>query len=94
MRIPEQNLERKVKQMTNQQPVTTSALVKDPVCGMDVDPRTAQQHAEVAGVDYYFSSAHCRAKFVADPRGLPLRPRLAPPHRRRPRARAPRARQA
>jgi heavy metal translocating P-type ATPase len=53
--------------MKNQQPETTSALVKDPVCGMDVDPRTAQQHAEVAGVDYYFCSPHCRAKFVADP---------------------------
>jgi Cu+-exporting ATPase len=41
--------------------------IKDPVCGMDVDPATAKHHAESAGKDYYFCSAGCRTKFVADP---------------------------
>ncbi len=42
-------------------------LVKDPVCGMDVDPATAEHKAEYQGETYYFCCPHCRAKFVADP---------------------------
>ena len=41
--------------------------VKDPVCGMLVDPHTAQHKAEHAGRPYYFCSASCRDKFVAAP---------------------------
>jgi Cu+-exporting ATPase len=41
--------------------------VKDPVCGMNVDPHTAKHRAEHAGHTYYFCSAGCRAKFIADP---------------------------
>ena len=41
--------------------------VKDPVCGMMVDPHTTQHKAEHAGRPYYFCSAGCRAKFLADP---------------------------
>jgi len=41
--------------------------VTDPVCGMKVDPHTARHRAEHAGRTYYFCSAGCRAKFVADP---------------------------
>ncbi|CAM0998470.1 Cation transporting P-type ATPase [Rhodanobacter sp. Root179] len=41
--------------------------VKDPVCGMSVDPHTAKQRAEHDGHPYYFCSARCREKFVADP---------------------------
>ena len=40
--------------------------VKDPVCGMMVDPHTTQHKAEHAGRPYYFCSAGCRAKFLAD----------------------------
>ena len=29
-------------------------LVKDPVCGMDVDPHTAKHRADYAGHTYYF----------------------------------------
>jgi P-type Cu+ transporter len=43
------------------------AAVKDPVCGMDVDPNTTAHHAEHAGERYHFCSAGCRAKFIADP---------------------------
>ncbi len=39
----------------------------DPVCGMSVDPAIARHQAEVHGQTYYFCSAGCRAKFVANP---------------------------
>ena len=42
-------------------------LAKDPVCGMDVDPHTAKHRADHAGRTYYFCSARCRERFVADP---------------------------
>ena len=41
--------------------------VKDPVCGMTVDPHTASHRAEHAGKAYYFCSAGCRSKFIAEP---------------------------
>src|SRR6478672_8062942 len=41
--------------------------VKDPVCGMTVDPHTASYRAEHNGHPYSFCSAGCRSKFVADP---------------------------
>src|SRR4051794_2748731 len=44
-----------------------SNLVKDPVCGMSVDPNTAKHRAEHAGHSYFFCSAGCRTKFLADP---------------------------
>ena len=42
-------------------------LVKDPVCGMDVDPHAAKHSAEHEGHPYYFCSAWCRTKFIANP---------------------------
>ena len=41
--------------------------VKDPVCGMTVDPHTAKHRADIDGHAYYFCSARCREKFVAEP---------------------------
>ncbi|MFL5224110.1 MAG: heavy metal translocating P-type ATPase [Microvirga sp.] len=41
--------------------------MKDPVCGMSVDPHTAKHRAEHGGRPYYFCSAGCRTKFLADP---------------------------
>jgi P-type Cu+ transporter len=41
--------------------------VKDPVCGMDVDPATSPHHAAYEGEEYHFCSARCRKKFVAAP---------------------------
>ena len=43
------------------------ATVKDPVCGMSVDPHTAAHRADHDGHPYYFCAAGCRTKFVADP---------------------------
>ncbi|MEX0696976.1 MAG: YHS domain-containing protein, partial [Dongiaceae bacterium] len=45
-----------------------AGLVKDPVCGMDVDPHTAKHRAEYGGRTYYFCSARCRERFEAEPR--------------------------
>ncbi len=41
--------------------------VLDPVCGMTVDPATAKHRATVKGEDYFFCSAGCKTKFVANP---------------------------
>ena len=43
------------------------STVKDPVCGMDVDPATAKYRATHEGQTYYFCSASCEAKFKANP---------------------------
>src|SRR5579871_4319373 len=42
-------------------------FVADPVCGMRVDPHTARHRADYRGRTYYFCSASCRKKFIADP---------------------------
>jgi Cu+-exporting ATPase len=41
--------------------------VKDPVCGMEVDPQTAEHHLTHEGHTHYFCSASCKVKFKADP---------------------------
>ncbi|TPE59030.1 heavy metal translocating P-type ATPase [Sandaracinobacter neustonicus] len=43
------------------------ATVKDPVCGMTVDPAKTPHHARYEGQDYHFCGAGCRTKFIADP---------------------------
>jgi P-type Cu+ transporter len=43
------------------------ASVKDPVCGMTVDPATAKHQDADAGQTYYFCSAGCAEKFRRDP---------------------------
>jgi len=53
-------------------------MVKDPVCGMTVDPHTAKHRAEHAGHTYYFCAARCREKFVAVPSAY-MDGRAAPP---------------
>lgn len=46
---------------------TNADTVKDPVCGMVVDPHTTRHRASHAGKPYYFCSAGCRSKFENDP---------------------------
>ena len=48
-------------------PAVESGLLKDPVCGMDVDPHKTNHLAQYSGRTYYFCSAGCRTKFVANP---------------------------
>ncbi|MFG3449591.1 heavy metal translocating P-type ATPase [Stenotrophomonas sp. NPDC047960] len=47
---------------------TAGNTVKDPVCGMDVNPATTPHHARHADRDYHFCSDGCRRKFIAAPR--------------------------
>lgn len=47
--------------------VDQSALAKDPVCGMSVDPATAAVTREYNGTDYYFCNPGCAAKFEQNP---------------------------
>ena len=42
-------------------------MAKDPVCGMTVDPHTAKHRHNHDGHPYYFCSAKCREKFIAEP---------------------------
>ncbi|MGA8379822.1 MAG: heavy metal translocating P-type ATPase [Stellaceae bacterium] len=41
--------------------------VRDPVCGMMVDPAASPHRAEHAGHAYHFCSRSCREQFIADP---------------------------
>jgi Cu+-exporting ATPase len=66
--------------MANEEAATLAAdpaPVRDPVCGMTVDPMAACHRAEHAGDTYHFCSNGCRERFVADPARY-LTPRSAP----------------
>ncbi len=54
--------------------------VKDPVCGMTVNPHTAKHRHTYNGRTYYFCAARCREKFAANPaQYLEPEPRSAEP---------------
>jgi YHS domain-containing protein len=42
-------------------------MVKDPVCGMEIDPKTAAGKSEYQGQTYYFCSAGCKKSFDKEP---------------------------
>lgn len=42
-------------------------MVKDPVCGMDVDPKKAAASAEYRGKKYHFCSEGCKKEFEKNP---------------------------
>ena len=42
-------------------------MERDPVCGMDVDPKSAAGSVEQGGKTYYFCSAGCQRQFEAEP---------------------------
>jgi Cu+-exporting ATPase len=54
------------------------AHATDPVCGMNVDPRTARHRLAYGGRDYFFCSARCRERFEAEPEKF-LRPKQPEP---------------
>ncbi len=51
----------------SRKPEAAATLVRDPVCGMSVDPATASERADFGGSTYYFCSPGCRTKFERDP---------------------------
>jgi len=65
-------------------------LVKDPVCGMDVDPTSAAAKSDYQGVTYYFCAVECKQQFDAEPEKYlpgagpaePLPPSEGPPKKR------------
>ncbi len=42
-------------------------MAKDPVCGMDVDEKTAAGKSEYQGQTYYFCSPGCKQSFDRNP---------------------------
>lgn len=46
---------------------TDAGKVKDPVCGMTVDPHATTHRAQYQGKPYYFCSPGCQSKFMAEP---------------------------
>jgi len=57
--------------------VDANEPVKDPVCGMTVNPEKAAGSVEYGGTTYYFCGKGCVAKFEADPEKY-LAPKPAP----------------
>lgn len=45
-------------------------MVKDPVCGMEIEKKNAAAQQEYEGKTYYFCSASCHAKFKATPQSF------------------------
>src|SRR5947209_544452 len=43
-------------------------ILRDPVCGMSVDPAASRRRFDHRGETYYFCSAGCQAKFAANPK--------------------------
>lgn len=42
-------------------------MATDPVCGMEIDEKSAAAKLEYQGKTYYFCSSHCRDMFKKDP---------------------------
>lgn len=42
-------------------------MVKDPVCGMEVDPKSTKYSMEYKGTSYYFCSDYCLNSFKSNP---------------------------
>jgi len=47
--------------------MSSITVVKDPVCGMDVDTANAAGHTDHAGQTYYFCGSSCKEKFDHNP---------------------------
>lgn len=50
------------------------ALVRDPVCGMEVDPERAPAHTTGDGIEYRFCAKGCRDEFITRHTGAPASP--------------------
>src|SRR5690606_20503110 len=53
--------------MEHQHRSEDATIVRDPVCGMTVDPAATPHHARHAGREFHFCGAGCKSKFEADP---------------------------
>ncbi len=48
-------------------------MVRDPVCGMEIDEQDAKATAEYEGHTYYFCSRSCRDQFLQNPQAYAQR---------------------
>ena len=61
------NQAKKGTEQSRQASSSTPTKVKDPVCGMEVDPKSAVNRHEHAGTTYYFCSSRCLERCRAEP---------------------------
>ncbi len=54
-------------------------MAKDPVCGMEVDPRKAAGRSNYRGATYYFCSGGCKRKFEENPAQFDVKNAQNPP---------------
>jgi heavy metal translocating P-type ATPase len=52
---------------THHHSIHATQVVKDPVCGMQVDPAQTEFSSEYDGETFFFCSGHCKSRFDADP---------------------------
>ncbi|MDQ2622564.1 MAG: heavy metal translocating P-type ATPase [Actinomycetota bacterium] len=62
---------------------TAMAKVRDPVCGMMIDPASAAGSSEHSGEAYFFCSASCKRKFDGNPSSFVPSKGIAPAESRR-----------
>jgi Cu+-exporting ATPase len=65
----------------NHTAVTDESKVKDPVCGMTVDPQSASYKTEYEEKTYYFCCGHCLEKFRSNPESYTKGKEEKPPAR-------------
>jgi len=58
---------RKQNQYASIKGAIMATTVKDPVCGMDIDPTTAAGKSEHGGQTYHFCSLGCKKAFDTNP---------------------------
>ncbi|HTF69997.1 MAG TPA: YHS domain-containing protein [Edaphobacter sp.] len=58
---------------------TSTGVVKDPVCGMQVDPAKAAGPSQYQGLIYSFCSLGCKKKFDLNPVQYMPQPLAVPP---------------
>jgi Cu+-exporting ATPase len=47
--------------------MSSTTVVKDPVCGMEIETAAAAGHTEHSGQTYYFCGSKCKEKFDHSP---------------------------
>ena len=57
----------KTSEPSTSEEVVLEKLVKDPVCGMEIDPASAAGSSEYEGQTHYFCNLNCKQSFDAEP---------------------------
>ena len=67
MLYPGRSDDKREREIEMKNTVAVKAVVKDPVCGMDVETSTAAGQANHKGHTYYFCGLKCKEKFELNP---------------------------